>query len=42
MTRVLIAGVSLALAVAASAGVKTQIVTYTLGDTTFEGFLAWD
>lgn len=42
MTRVLIAGVSLALAVAASAGVKTQIVTYTQGDTTLEGFLAWD
>lgn len=36
------AGFSLALAVAASAGVKTQTVTYTQGGTTLEGFLAWD
>lgn len=36
------AGFSLALAVAASAGVKTQIVTYTQGDATLEGLLAWD
>ncbi|MGV8039341.1 MAG: dienelactone hydrolase family protein [Thermoanaerobaculaceae bacterium] len=42
MTRILMAGFSLALAVAASAGVKTQIVTYTQGGTTLEGFLAWD
>src|SRR4051812_32927364 len=34
--------VVLATSVPASAAIKTKTVTYTVGDTTFKGFLAWD
>lgn len=40
--RRLTAVLSLILATTAVAGVKTEVVTYTHGDTTLEGFLAWD
>ena len=44
MTRDLLAGLALTLAVATAAGaeVKTRVVDYKQGDTELQGFIAWD